>query len=289
MAEYHTVDITNLAILGEQFPLRLMQLGFRMIQLIDEQERDQSRYVIPPICDVPAGPFLMGSDKDHDPGAAENELPQHEVFVSTFQIAMYPVTVAEYMCAVEAGAVSVPQQGFHAHMTWQDQQRHPDHPVMCITWQEARAYAAWLAIVTRQPWRLPTEVEWEKAARGTDGRIYPWGNEWDKARANTKESGPATTTPVGGYAREQDASPYGAHDMAGNVWEWASSIYHESLPYRRDLAENDTDTTSARVMRGGSWFAPCKNARATYRGSKLRPDLYNISGGVRLVLSARSP
>jgi len=156
MPDQRAIDITELASLGEQFPIRLMQLGFRLMQMIDEAEHDQHRYVVPPVCNVPEGTFTMGSDKQKDSQAEVNEIPQYEIFVPSFQICTYPLTVAEYAYAVKAGAIEEPQTS--GVITWEVQQQRPDYPVVCVNWHEATIYAAWLAIMTGQQWRLPTEV-----------------------------------------------------------------------------------------------------------------------------------
>ncbi len=222
------------------------------------------KVILPPVVNIPAGPFLMGSDPAKDPDAIGNEEPQSLITIaSAFQIGQYPVTVAEYALAVQAGAVRQPPDD---NIVWQVQLHTPDHPVVNVAWADAVQYTTWLAKITGDPWRLPTEAEWEKAARGTDGRIYPWGNQWDSARANTADGGKGTTTPVGAYAVAGDASPYGAHDMAGNAWQWCSTIL-EPYPYdASDGRENMSDTTSAHVIRGGSWFGAPTYARAASRG-----------------------
>jgi formylglycine-generating enzyme required for sulfatase activity len=287
MAAPPVMDITELAVLGEQFPLRLMQLGFRLMQVMDAAGRDLCRYVIPPVCTMPAGSFLMGSTRQRVPEACYYELPQREVLVPALQIGKYPVTVVEYACVVEAGAGEEPTT--HGGITWQQQQHYPDHPVVGISWHDARAYARWLAHVTGQGWRLPTEAEWEKAARGTDGRLYPWGNRWNKTKANTDDGGPNTTTPIGTYADKGDASPYGAHDMVGNVAEWTSTIGDDEWfpnPYRGDDGrEDEMDTTSQRVLRGCHWHSPVQEARVARRA--FRPsDLVDFRVGMRLALTA---
>ncbi len=235
--------------------------------------------IVPPLSDVLAGPYLMGSDKKKDPQAYDDELPQHTVTLAAYQIGTYPVTVAEYARAVEARAVRQPPDT--EYMKWATQLQRLDHPVVYVSWNDVVAYAAWLAQVTGQPWRLPTEAEWEKAARGTDGRIYPWGNTWDKTRANTSDGGPGTTTPVGAYADKGDASPYGAHDLSGNVWEWCSSL-SQSYPYNPDDGRENLQSTGNRVLRGGSWGSTPGLARAAYRYIYDPDVLLFLNRGFRL-------
>ncbi len=209
------------------------------------------KVIIPPVVSVPSGPFLMGSDPAKDSQAFSDEQPQESITIASgYQIGQYHVTVAEFDLAVQADAVNQPPD--NSGITWQTQLGQLDHPVVSVSWFDVVKYCQWLAQVTGDPWRLPTEAEWEKAARGTDGQIYPWGDQWDNTRANTTDGGPGTTTPVGVYANAGDASPYGCHDMAGNAWQWCSSLY---LPYPYDpsKSEKNSDTSSVRVLRGGSW------------------------------------
>ena len=220
----------------------------------------------------------MGSDKARDSQANEdNEMPQHPVDVGDFAIGQHPITVAEYACAVHAKVVDEPQGTLGTD--WHTQQAHSDHPVVCIAWNNAVAYTSWLARVTNQPWRLPTEAEWEKAARGTDGRIYPWGDGFDKALCNTPESGIETTTPVGSYPASE--SPYHVQDMAGNMWQWTSSLF-APYPYHQDDGRENLQSPGNRTLRGGSWDYVAKYARAAYRYS-YRPDVFGGIAGLRLV------
>jgi formylglycine-generating enzyme required for sulfatase activity len=243
MADHQIVDITELAVLGEQFPLRLMRLGFRLMQAMDEKRQDLYRYVLPPICEVPAGPFLMGSDPQQDPDAKENELPQRTVTLPTYHLATYPLTVAEYTCFVQTTGYPEPSI---VNLPWHTQlTEYTDHPVVCVSWHDVASYAHWLAHVTGESWRMPTETEWEKAARGTDGRIFPWGNQWDQTRAKLADRGLWRTLPVGSYPN--GASPYGVQDMVGNIFEWTSTPYY---PQTDD--ENLTNRTY-HIVRSNMW------------------------------------
>ncbi len=238
-------------------PRRLTELSFaaRAVNGVE--------VVVPPLRAAPAGDFIMGSDVTRDKDAQVSETPQYLTPIErAYQIGAYPVTVAEYACAVRAKAVREPQK--YGNVDWAAQQARLDHPVVRVSWNDAVAYIAWLAKTTGQPWRLPTEAEWEKAARGADGRIYPWGDTWDARRANTSDGGPKTTTPVGAYADKGDASPYECHDMAGDVWEWCSSLY-QSYPYKADDGRENLDSTKSRVLRGGSWLITPRYARAACR------------------------
>ncbi len=240
--------------------------------------------IIPPLVEIPAGPFMMGSSKRRDKEAEVDEY-LHEVTLVAYAIGVYPVTVAEYVCAVKAGAVREPPES--GGVDWSKQLMRLDHPVVCVAWRDAMAYLDWLRATTGDSgWRLPTEAEWEKAARWDartrTARIYPWGDTGDKTKANTNDGGPGTTTPVGAYAERGDVSPYGCHDMAGNVWEWTSSIYDASAYQSDNKREINSDRTAIRVLRGGSWNNYSRLARAAvrYRGSA---DIYFSNCGFRLV------
>jgi len=197
---------------------------------------------------VPAGEFLMGSD---DPGADPDEQPASKTFVDRFQIDRVEVTNARYHRCVEAGACSRPIGA----SSYPDS-RKADYPVSPLSWQQALAYCRWAGK------RLPTEAEWEKAARGPDGRRYPWGDEFDSRRVSTDRTHGASR--VGSYPA--GASPYGALDMAGNVWEWTSSLFRP-YPYRADDGREDQNAQGSRVNRGGSWFYGPPHLRASYRAT----------------------
>lgn len=229
-------------------PWPLPQLGFtgRVI--------DGIGVITPPLCEVPAGPYLSGSDPRRDPEASDTDPPVRSIVVPAFHIARFPLTIAEYDCAVRAGALRAPR-------AWDRQSQRPHHPVVYLSWRDAVSYAGWLAQVTGEPWRVPTEEEWEKAARGTDGRAFPWGDQWDPRRANTSDGGPGDTTPVGYYSG--GVSPYGAFDMAGNVNEWCG-IPPESTMYRPGPWAGRPPSTSG-TMCGGSWNDSPTCARAAHR------------------------
>jgi formylglycine-generating enzyme required for sulfatase activity len=264
-------------------PTTLYNLGFRGYSV------NGVECILPPVCLVPAGVFTMGGDRARDKWATDREMPQCPVEVDSFGIGQHPVTVAEYACAVRAHAVREPPQYYEYSGTkygpdWAAQQSHPDQPVVCVSWYDALAYSRWLATVTGQPWRLPTEAEWEKAARGTDGRIYPWGDAFDAARCNTVESGIGTMTAVGSYPAGE--SPYHVQDMSGNVSQWTSSLFMP-YPYSKNDGRENFNSTGDRVVRGTSWKVFAESARLSIRPSD-RPDYLNASIGFRLLHAAGS-
>jgi formylglycine-generating enzyme required for sulfatase activity len=225
---------------------------------------------------VPPGPFLMGSDKAKDSQAFDRELPQHTVTLPGYWIGRYLVTVAQWR-------IYVTESG---HKPEDDRSlKDPDtHPVCYVDWYEGRDYCRWWSQKTGLAIQLPSEAEWEKAARGPstgsgDGRIYPWGDAFDKDKCNTSESGIGTTTPVGQYSPQGD-SPYGCADMIGNVWEWTRSLY-KPYPYQANDGREDATANGARAQRGGSWVSSRDYARAAYR-DPFNPNGRNGGGGFRV-------
>jgi len=220
---------------------------------------------------VPAGEFLMGSDKNRDADAYDDEKPQHSLFVDSFRISKYPVTNGQYARFVAATGHPVPGH-------WKGTTPPPElanHPVAYVTWHDAVAYCGWLSKLRGTTVRLPTEAEWEKAARGPDGRIYPWGDDFDSDRLNMGETGIGTTSPVGLFHR--GASPYGCLDMAGNVWEWTSSKI-VSYPYNAKDGREDPDSGARRVLRGGSFYFNRQDVRCASRSNFVPGDRYNDLG-----------
>jgi formylglycine-generating enzyme required for sulfatase activity len=242
---------------------------------------------------VPAGEFTMGS-ADSDSQAHAEEKPQHRVNVAGFWIDRTEVTNAQYRKFMDAGGYSKQQYWTEAGWAWKGQNNATQptcwgdgnlnqaaQPVVCVSWYEAYAYARWAG------GRLPTEAEWEKAARGPstgsgDVRIYPWGNAApDCNRLNYwgKDGGcVGRPAPVGSYAN--GVSPYGALDLAGNVWEWVSSRYG-SYPYRSDDGREDQSSTDVRVLRGGSWLNEARSVRSALRG-RNDPGTRNYNIGFRV-------
>jgi formylglycine-generating enzyme required for sulfatase activity len=223
---------------------------------------------------IPAGEFLMGSDPSVDKDAQDEEQPQHTLYLPDYYLAKTPVTNAQYAAFAQATY----RQPSH----WEGGKPpsgKEDHPVVNVTWHDAVAYCHWLSEVTGRPYRLPSEAEWEKGARGTDGRIYPWGNQWDAERCNSEESGKGDTTPVGAYP--EGASPYGLLDMVGNVWEWTRSAV-KSYPYDPDDGREDFVAERDRVLRGGSWFDVRVGARCVERNWD-DPNTSDFDFGFRLV------
>jgi formylglycine-generating enzyme required for sulfatase activity len=219
---------------------------------------DTLEYYGQPAVWIPAGAFLMGSDKSKDSKAITDELPQHSVTLPGYWIGRFPVTVSQWKAFLKDSGYKSDERG----------SQDPDnHPARYVNWDDALAYCKWLSEKSGLPVTLPSETEWEKAARGGDGRIYPWGNEFDKNKCNTNESGIKNTTPVGKYSPAGD-SPYGCADMVGNVWEWIRSKY-KFYPSKVDDGTEGLEGTAPRVMRGGSWNRSPDYARVSYR------NLYN--------------
>jgi formylglycine-generating enzyme required for sulfatase activity len=228
------------------------------------------------MCSLPAGSFRMGRN-----GGPKDEIPDHLVRLSAYEIGVHPVTVAEYACFVRAGHSQPASTG----LPWEDQQRRRAiHPVTGVSWYDAVAYAAWLADLTGEGWRLPTEAEWEMAACWdwvkNLSHDYPWSNDFDPTRCNTDESDKRGTTPIDAYLN-RGASPCGAQDMAGNVWEWTSSAYKD-YPYDARDGRERPSSNELHIRRGGSWSSPPANARTTKRAADS-PDHLDSSIGFRLV------
>jgi len=220
---------------------------------------------VPALVTVPAGEFSMGE------GAQ-----QHRFGLGEYRIGKYPVTNAQYRRFVEDGGYTVKHKELWLQIGWEYLEKNnigkpkwwdtqpwnlDNHPVVGVSWYEAVAYCNWLTTMDSQGrrFRLPTEAEWEKAARGVDGRKWPWGDAFENERANTRECAIGQTTSVGLFAN--GTSPYGALDMAGNIAEWCNSV-HGDYPYFAKDGRERLESNAPRCVRGGSWryglsFASC--------------------------------
>ena len=261
---------------------------------------------------VPAGEFIMGSPEGE---GLDNEHPQRTVYLDAFYIGKYEVTNRQFSQFVDATGYTTDAETAGWGWAWTGEDwkevegvnwRHPqgpdssiegkmDHPIVQVSWNDANAYCQWAGV------RLPTEAEWEKAARGTDGREYPWGNSApDGSKLNycdvncelgwkdsSVDDGYTDTAPVGRY--ETGKSPYGAYDMAGNVWEWVADWYDADY-YSKAPGRNPQgpDSGEKRVLRGGSWFGYKGDARCADRYGGV-PDVRISYFGFRAAASPGSP
>jgi formylglycine-generating enzyme required for sulfatase activity len=267
--------------------------------------------------ELPGGRLLMGAQKSkkkgsgNDPEASDWEAPVHQVQVSGFAMARFPVTVAEFAAFLEdedcedsrwwgAGGADQPS----APDDWDDQQAHPSRPVVKVSWYQAVAFCAWLTDRLSRPQgakgtillpadrvvRLPTEAEWEYAARGASGRRYPWGEEApDGQRANFDAAKVGAPSPVGIFTG--DCTPEGVSDLAGNVWEWCLDAYREEFYGQcqsQGLVADPVpmgDGGSPRVLRGGAFWDGARDLRSSSRG-RFQPERRDLGVGFRCVLAA---
>ncbi|NJK80380.1 MAG: formylglycine-generating enzyme family protein [Chloroflexaceae bacterium] len=271
--------------------------------------------MLPIFIHIPALEFLMGtperdlSDLARQYGGTREsyreESPQHSLTLAEYAIARVPVTNALYAAYIAATGTAPP-------LIWHGSQPVADlltHPVVDVSWHDAGAFCMWLTETWRQSntvlllaepdeaahpvllpnitFRLPTEAEWEHAARGTDGRTFPWGNTFSTDYANTREHGLGQTTPVGHYP--QGASPYGVLDMAGNVWELTSTL-DRLYPYDPHAEREDANPNTAPnryIARGGCYMNPQGYARCATR-FRFLPTVRNGFMGFRLAFSLAS-
>ena len=271
-------------------------------------------------CGVPAGPFLMGTRAEEiaillkqfggERDWYEWEVPQHEVALPAYRISKYPVTNAQYAALTAAGgyheshywpeaqAAGVWQAG-QVKGSWDDEPwdrpgdygepfNLPNHPVVGVTWYEAIAFCRWLTEQLRErgdigpdeKMTLPSEAQWEKAARGQDGRVFPWGGEPDPNRANYYDTGIGATSAVGCFPG--GASLYGVEDLSGNVWEWCRTKWQASYEDYRD--DNDLEGDAPRVLRGGSFYHKVRLIRCASRDGNY-PVLRYRNYGFRVVVA----
>ena len=258
---------------------------------------------------IDAGPFTMGTSeieirileeqddlarKWKDKGWFSREQPQHTVALNTYWISKYPVTVGEYREFLNANGYRTREYWTETGWLWVQAQsrKQPDYwneqkwtwndnlPVIGVSWYEAQAYCHWIGENIGKKVRLPTEAEWEKAARGRDQRIYPWGNEFNAILCNTRLSGLEKTIPVS-EANPRSESPYGCSDMVGNASEWTLSEF-KPYPYNGKDGRNEAEGEMLRVIRGGSWFSQQIRARVSARGMN-DPFFVDNDVGFRIV------
>jgi len=214
---------------------------------------------------IPAGEFTMGSNEWWPKSG-----PEHKRNLDAFYIDKYEVTNRKYKAFVDA-------TGYNPPDNWENNKipnGKVNHPVVYVSWFDADAYCRW------EGKRLPTETEWEKAARGADKRTFPWGDKFSRDRANTPQYGKEDTMPVGSF--ENGKSPYGVYDMAGNVWEWTADWFK---PYPMNTHPDENYGEKYRVVRGGSWYDctyyRCGISAPSYNRIFFNPNTRNNNFGFR--------
>jgi formylglycine-generating enzyme required for sulfatase activity len=220
---------------------------------------------------IPAGEFWMGSDKAQDKETSDDELPRHRVTIArSFALGRYPVTFAEYERFADATDRDLFDDG-----GW----GRGNRPVINVTWKGAAAYCEWLSQQTRRRYRLPTEAEWEYAARGGTETRYWWGDEVGKNNANCDGCGSEwdnkQTAPVGSFR----PNPWGLHDMLGNVWEWVQDCWHKNYKGApEDGSAWERVFWGLRVLRGGSWYDLPRGLRSAFRDRNIPQNRLNDVG-----------
>lgn len=222
---------------------------------------------------IPAGEFWMGCNDKVDRQCRNDEKPGRRVYLDAFYIDRFEVTNSQYERFMKGASQPAPPFWNSKHLNGAAQ------PVVAVSWSEAEAYCRWAGK------RLPTEAEWEKAARGTDGNRYPWGDDLDSTKANYASKKAQRTVAVGSYAA--GASPYGVHDMAGNVHEWVADWYANDY-YKRAASNNPKgpDSGQRRVLRGGGWDSSAEYVRSSRR-DQFDPESRSSISGFRCVQDVR--
>jgi len=219
--------------------------------------------------EIPAGPFTLGTNEGE-----RNEGPEQQMDLPAFLIDAFEVTNADFAAFVKATGYQTYREREKQPQTWKWAYRKgmDNHPVVFVTFDDAKAFCEWAGK------RLPTEFEWEKAARGPKGYVYPWGNEYDPAMLNGKDAGLRSTTAVGSYP----PNDYGLYDMAGNVKEWVDSPY---VAYPGSTYQDPFYSEDYRGIRGGGWFDEADFVRATNRNAGEPTTTANDDLGFRCAKS----
>jgi formylglycine-generating enzyme required for sulfatase activity len=217
---------------------------------------------------IPKGYFIMGSIPELG-GAFENEAPIHIVYLTNYYLSRTPITNAAYAHFIADTHYVVPEGWRGKNPPYGKEM----HPVANVSWKDAMTYCGWLSTIKGQTYRLPSEAEWEKGARGTNARLFSWGNVWEPGRCNTSEAGVNGTVPVDHFQKGE--SPYGLFDIAGNVFEWTNTLWgmnddsSDSFRYPYDPDDGreipSDDERVSHIVRGGSYLRGQRYARNATR------------------------